>query len=110
MKFGLNDRDMNFIVQTISTFDEIEKAVLFVSRAKGNYSAGSDIDIAIYGKKVDIHVVSKLHSLLEDQSHMPYLFDVIDGSHLMHQVLKEHIERVGQVIYEKSKDDCQTEA
>ncbi|NBI29275.1 nucleotidyltransferase domain-containing protein [Chengkuizengella marina] len=101
MKYGLVELDLETIVNTISTFEEIEKAILFGSRAKGNHKPGSDIDIAIYGKKMDIHIVTKLHTLLEEQSHMPYFFDVIDGTHLNHNDLKDHINRVGKVIYSK---------
>jgi predicted nucleotidyltransferase len=102
MKFGLSDQDMEVIAQMISACDEIDKAILFGSRAKGNHKPGSDIDIAIFGDNIDIHVISKLHSLLEDQGPLPYLFDVVDGTHLAHQALKEHIERVGQVIFVRS--------
>jgi len=102
MKYGLIKQDLNAIVEFISQFDEIDKAILFGSRAKGNYKPGSDIDIAIYGENISMDVVSSLRSLLEDQSPMPYLFDVIDGTHLDHKELKEHIQRVGIVIFAKS--------
>lgn len=52
MRYGLTDQDLNYIIKTIAKFDEIEKAVLFSSRAKGNYKPGSDIDIAIYGDEI----------------------------------------------------------
>jgi predicted nucleotidyltransferase len=102
MKYGLANHDMKTIVESISQFDEIDKAILFGSRAKGNYKRGSDIDIAIYGENVNMDVISSLRSLLEDQSHMPYLFDVIDGTHLDHKELEEHIEQVGILIFTKS--------
>ena len=43
MEFGLRDEDVSFIVSSISNFNEIDKAVIFGSRAKGNYKGGSDI-------------------------------------------------------------------
>jgi predicted nucleotidyltransferase len=101
MKFGLNDKDLSYIIETIAKFPEIEKAVLFGSRAKGNYKRGSDIDIAIFGDKVNGDTLSRLHAILEDESPMPYFFDIIDGTHLAHQGLQEHIDRVGQVIFER---------
>jgi predicted nucleotidyltransferase len=104
MKYGLTNHDMSAIVESISQFDEIDKVILFGSRAKGNYKPGSDIDIAIYGENINMNVVSSLRSLLEDQSHMPYFFDVIDGTHLTHKELEEHIERVGILIFSKSGD------
>jgi CobQ-like glutamine amidotransferase family enzyme len=35
---------------------------------------------------------------------MPYLFDIVDFTHIEHTELKEHIERVGKVIYEKGNN------
>lgn len=102
MKFGLSNENLNEIVQIISAFDAIEKAVLFGSRAKGKFKPGSDIDIAIYGDKINFHVVSKLHAQLEDNSKMPYLFDIVDGTHLTNLELRNHIEQVGQIIFSKS--------
>jgi predicted nucleotidyltransferase len=47
--YGLLERDMQYILQALKKFDEIECAVLFGSRATGNYKNGSDVDIAIRG-------------------------------------------------------------
>lgn len=101
MSFGLKEFDLEYIVDTIKKFDEIDKAVIFGSRAKGTYKNGSDIDIAIYGGKITLDVLSTLHTELEEKSPMPYLFDIVDFTHLNHEELKKHIERVGKVIYEK---------
>ncbi len=100
MSFGLSEADIEYIVGVIAKYKEIKKAVIFGSRAKGNYKAGSDIDIAIYGEDITIDTISSLHSLLEDESPLPYLFDIVDYTHLEHKELKEHIDRVGIVIYE----------
>jgi len=45
--------------------------------------------------------------MLEEDSPMPYFFDIVDYTHLAHQELKDHIERVGITIFERdnSKDD-----
>ncbi|CAB1241813.1 hypothetical protein CLOSBL3_10403 [Clostridiaceae bacterium BL-3] len=34
---------------------------------------------------------------------MPYFFDIVDYTHLNHQKLKEHIDRVGKIIYKNKK-------
>jgi predicted nucleotidyltransferase len=103
MEFGLKEFDLEYIIKKISEFSEIEKAVIFGSRAKGNYKPGSDIDIAIMGEKINFDVLSKLHSILEDEGPLPYLFDIVDYTHLEHEDLKSHIDRVGKVIYVKSR-------
>lgn len=101
MSFGLTKEDMVFIVSAIGQFNEIKKAVIFGSRAKGNYKPGSDVDIAIFGDGITFDTLSRLHAILEEESPMPYFFDIVDYSHLTHTELKEHIERVGITIFER---------
>lgn len=103
MKLGLSRFDMDYIISALSKFNEIERAVIFGSRAKGNYKEGSDIDIAIYGDDITFDTLSSLHSILEDQGPLPYLFDIVDYTHLDHKELKEHIDRVGVAIYENAR-------
>ena len=53
MNHGLSKRDLDEISEILKSFPEIEEAVLFGSRAKGNYKPGSDIDIAIKGSAIE---------------------------------------------------------
>jgi len=101
MKFGLRKEDLQYIISKISKFDEIDKASIFGSRVKGSHKPGSDIDIAIYGENVDFDTVSSLHAKLEEEGPLPYFFDIIDYTHLNHRELREHIDRMGKVIYER---------
>lgn len=101
MKFGLTQSDLDYIIQVLGNFPEIQKTLLFGSRVKGNYKPGSDIDIAIVGDGVNFDTLSKLHALLEEQSPLPYFFDIVDCTHLTHLELKEHIDRLGEVIFVK---------
>ena len=103
MKFGLREEDLNYIVNKISEYDEIVKASIFGSRAMGNHKPGSDVDIAIYGEKVDFNTVSSLHAKLEDEGPLPYFIDIVDYTHLNHKELKEHIDKFGVVIFERKK-------
>lgn len=101
MNTGLSEADMEYIKEQIGKFPEIEKAILFGSRAIGNWKNGSDIDLAVCGTGVCFHTIATLHSLLEDEGPMPYLIDVVDRTHLNHEKLAEHIDRKGICIYEK---------
>jgi predicted nucleotidyltransferase len=99
MKFGLSDEDINKINNILKEYP-IEKAIIFGSRAKGNYKDGSDIDLAILA---DI----KFKELLEikvryDELFIPYKLDIIDYKKIKSKELKEHIKRVGKVFYAKS--------
>ena len=72
---GLKKRDLDYIVNAIKRFSEIEKAVIFGSRAKKTYKPGSDVDIGIYGKNITFDTVSALHAVLEDEGPLPYFFN-----------------------------------
>lgn len=101
MKFGLREQDLRYIIDTIQRFPEIRQAAIFGSRAKGNYKAGSDVDIAIWGETVTFDTVSRLRGQLEEESPMPYFFDIVDYTHLNHDDLRQHIDRVGKIIFSR---------
>jgi predicted nucleotidyltransferase len=60
MSFGLSKSDTDYIVLTLNRFPEVEKAMIFGSRAIGNYKKGSDVDIAVIGEKVNFSIIAKL--------------------------------------------------
>jgi predicted nucleotidyltransferase len=97
-KFGLRDSDIKSITQLLKESDNIQKAILFGSRAKGNYTHGSDVDIAIIGD-FDFRMLTHLSYLLNQESNMPYKFDIVDYASIENRELKEHIDRVGVCIY-----------
>jgi hypothetical protein len=39
---------------------------------------------------------------MEEDSPMPYFFDIVDYTHLANNELKEHIDRIGKVIFTRS--------
>jgi len=47
--YGLDTQDIEAINKVFSIHPEIEKAVLYGSRAKGNYRKDSDIDLTLKG-------------------------------------------------------------
>jgi predicted nucleotidyltransferase len=96
--FGLRESDIESIADFLKKLDTIEKAILFGSRAKGNYKHGSDVDIAIIGD-FDFKNLTRLSYLLNQESKMPYKFDIIDYANIQNQELKDHIDRVGVTIY-----------
>lgn len=86
--------------------DALEKRNLMThtydeKRAMENYKSGSDVDMAIYGENITFDTISALHSMLEEQSPLPYLFDIVDYTHLNCEELKNHIDRVGKVIFQR---------
>ncbi len=100
MRFGLNARELEQIIIVFSSFPEVDKAILYGSRAKGNFKPTSDIDICLMGSKLTLVILTQIAWQLDDLL-MPNTFDISILHHITNIVLIEHIERVGQVIYEK---------
>lgn len=81
MKFGLEKRHLDFILQVLK--DNIPqkdaKFYIFGSRAKGNYKEYSDIDIAVKlpDEKLSADILGKILMKFSDST-LPYEVDVID--------------------------------
>lgn len=99
--FGLKSDDLEIIVQILSKCPEVQKASIFGSRAKGNYKPGSDVDIALWlqGKNITPEISGKLN----DETLLPYHFDVQDYESITNKELRGHIKRVGVVFYRKKQ-------
>lgn len=96
MKLGLSEKYFQLIVETRKQAD-IDRAVVFGSRAKGNWRENSDIDIAVFGASANVgSLVAQL-----DELPMPYKFDIVDYNSINSCALREHIDRVGIEIYTK---------
>jgi predicted nucleotidyltransferase len=98
-KLGLLDDDVEAIVAILSKQSNIEKAYIFGSRAKGNFKNGSDVDIALKGNQVDFDTVSQVSYWLNEETSMPYKFDVLNYHTITEPDLKDHIDRVGIELY-----------
>ncbi|CAN5249490.1 nucleotidyltransferase domain-containing protein [soil metagenome] len=98
--FGLKENDINTIVEVLQKYPEVTQAVVFGSRAKGNYKNGSDVDIAVKGAKATLYIAETISGILNEDTQIPYRFDVLSYNDLCNQDLKDHIDRVGVVFYQ----------
>ena len=101
--YGLLEKDMDYILKALKQFDEIDRAILYGSRAMGNYKKGSDVDIAIQSEKVTGKTFFELDDLLNEVYPLPYFFDIIHFEKLTNQSLIEHIERCGKILYSRKE-------
>ena len=102
LPFGIASKQMDAIVAKLNKYQSIDKAVIFGSRAKGNYKPGSDIDIALFGD-LKLKEMHQLNIDLDDLM-LPYTFDLIIYSKIINNDLLEHIHRVGKIVFEKTKN------
>ena len=101
MRFGLSQQDIERLQGTLASIPEIETAIVFGSRAKGDAERGSDIDLALQGKDVSEKTVLTLLNALEELP-LPYFYDVVVYHDIQNQALIEHINRVGGILYQRS--------
>ena len=100
VNYGLGKSNIDAIVSVFSKNIKISTAILFGSRAKGNFSQGSDVDIALKGNGLNLDDL--LNASLEiDDLLLPYKFDLIIFERIKEQALIEHINRVGIKLYER---------
>ena len=102
MNFGLKKRDIDHLFNAFERFPEIELVLVFGSRAKGNSTAGSDIDLALKGQDLTDETISQLRAML-DELPLPYFFDIVDYAAVQNNDLREHIDRIGEVLYQRKQ-------
>lgn len=99
--FGISPKSFALIVEVLKRYNEVESAIIFGSRAKGNFQNGSDIDIALVGKNVTSEIVFDITSILNERIPIPYRVDVVNYNSITSNELKEHIDKVGKEFYRK---------
>lgn len=100
MNHGLSTETVNRISGVFACYPAIEKARLYGSRAKGNFKPGSDIDLTLHGAALTSRLLAEIAEALDDLL-LPYTIDLSIFDTLEHAELKEHIERVAIVFYQK---------
>ena len=101
MNHGLSDATVKKIQAVLAGFPEVEKAVLYGSRAKGAFKPGSDIDLTLCGPELSFRLLARIDTALDDLL-LPYEMDLSLMSSITHPALLDHIRRVGVVLYEKT--------
>lgn len=100
MRFGLDETTITKIKDTFIKFPEIEKVLIYGSRAKGTQKNGSDIDLTLIGSAVDLTIRNKLANQLDDLN-LPYMFDISIFSQISNVDFIDHIKRIGVEFYRK---------
>ena len=101
MKYGLSTTTVERLQNTLLLYPEVEKAVLYGSRAKDTYRPGSDIDLTLCGGELNHILLTQINNELDDLL-LPYQIDLSLMASLSHPDLLDHIRRVGVVLYAKN--------
>ncbi len=96
---GLKPEILNPLTAIFPSYEALDTVVLYGSRAKGTYHAGSDIDITLAGENLNDSLVGKIEEDIDNL--LPYSFDISLWSQIDNAELRMHIERVGIIIYQR---------
>jgi len=103
MKYGLPDAAIGKICAVLRRYPQVERAILYGSRAKGNYKKGSDIDLTLHGSvELTLHVLYKILDDL-DELLLPYTIDLSIFDNIDDPEVIDHIQRVGGAFYERGE-------
>lgn len=94
-KTGIKFEVINEIINLAKKYD-IQKIILFGSRARGDFKPKSDIDLAVSGKNFTnftLDVDEKTSTLLS--------FDIVNLDETVQNKLLEEINKDGVLLYEK---------
>ena len=96
--FGLAKRHYHDIVRVLSSYPQIERVLIFGSRAKGTEKPHSDIDLAVVAPDM---TESEFSRLLDDLDALDLVFklDVLHLDTLSQQKLRQSILTHGKLYY-----------
>jgi len=102
-KYGLTENTIDKINRVLCRYPVINKAILYGSRAKGNYRNGSDIDLTLLGgDDLNLSILARILSEIDDLL-LPYSFDISIYQDISDPDLLDHIERVGEIFYTRDE-------
>ena len=95
---GISEKSLAQIFDTLKKYPQIKQAILYGSRAKGNFRPGSDIDLTLKGE-VDHQTICRVSTDLDD-SWIPYEVDVSAYDSLSNPDLIKEIDQHGVIFFE----------
>lgn len=100
VKFGLSNEVIADICKVFKNHSNIDKVMIFGSRARGNFSAGSDIDLALIGNDISFNQILDIGIQIDDLD-LLYKVDVIDYNKRKGTPIGDQIDKYGLLFYER---------
>ncbi len=103
LRFGLKETTIQKLCGVFAKYPQVTEAVLYGSRAKGNYKNGSDIDLTLHGgADLTLNVMYKILDEIDDLL-LPYTIDLSIYRTLSDPDFIDHIQRVGVTFYDRNE-------
>lgn len=98
--FGLSLTTIEKIHSIFRKYNDIEKVIIYGSRAKGSHKFFSDIDLTFEGETLSLNIMHHIAIELDDLL-LPYEFDLSIKHQITNPDVLEHIDRIGKIFYQK---------
>ncbi len=99
--FGLTSKQAKLLQACFAEYLTSGSVIVYGSRAKGNFTPRSDIDLVIrHAKTNDYRLLACIQDEI-DESNFPYLCDIQYFENIKNASLIFHIEKVGKLFYQK---------
>jgi len=98
---GLTQKQIGSIINILKKHTDIQVCIIFGSRAKGTQNKSSDVDMVLQGTELTHRTIASVHFKLNEETNLPYKFDVLNYHTITNNNLIDHINRVGVCIYKK---------
>jgi predicted nucleotidyltransferase len=100
-QFEMHPLELSNLCDVFSRYDEIEKVILYGSRARGTHKPASDIDLALVGDKITFAMYNALSDDV-DALELSCFAEMSNYRYMSRNpCLIENVERDGIVIYSK---------
>ena len=101
MNYGIKDDYWKRLETVLVSHKNIEKVILYGSRAKGTNRMYSDVDIVLVGEKINNREYTNIIQEIDDLL-LPFIFDISVYYSIKDSNLIESINRTGVIIYENN--------
>ncbi|MEJ0061933.1 MAG: nucleotidyltransferase domain-containing protein [Alphaproteobacteria bacterium] len=101
MPYGIDDRHIAMLQTVFRGMPEVERVLMFGSRARGDFNAASDIDLAVAAPGLDFSGFLGLKAKFEELP-LVYKIDLVHMNGLEDHSLREKIARDGVLFYERN--------
>lgn len=98
---GLPTPASESILQTIGAQPQVQRVVLYGSRALGRQRSGSDVDLCLVAPSMSLAELLELEAQLDDLL-LPWQIDLQLDHLISNEALRDHIQRAGHVLMDRA--------
>ena len=99
--FGLSPLEIEKIKEVFSRYVQVQKVIIFGSRATGNQKPSSDIDFTLMGENIGLSQVYAIENDL-DELLLPFNIDICIYHQIKDENFLNHINQHGVVFFERN--------